>query len=321
MAVAPRRASRRRYVLLVIVLTALTLITLDTRNGRSGPLGALGRGAHAVVGPVESAVSDVARPISDWWAGVFNSGDIKKENRNLRQQNQELQGEQRQAQAAITENENLKKLLGLHTLLDVPLVNARIVGRDPGNFDSTLTIDKGTSDGIAKDMPVIAPDKSLVGNIIEVGPHYAKIRVVTDPAFAVGVKYPSHPTSDATTGIAQGQNDQPEMLDSDIDPLAKVVKGDDVYTSPSQASLYPPDIPVGRVTRVVAQAGGLPQKVYIKPFVDLGALEYVAVLRWVQGQGAVVRTTTTTASTTTTTVANPFGATTVPTTPTTFAGP
>jgi len=112
MAVAPRRASRRRYVLLIIVLTAITLITLDTRNGRSGPIGALGRGAHSVVGPVESAINNVARPISDWWQGVFDSGDIKKENRKLRQQNQELQGQQRQAQAAITENENLKKLLG-----------------------------------------------------------------------------------------------------------------------------------------------------------------------------------------------------------------
>ena len=309
MAVAPRRASRRRYVLLIIVLTAITLITLDTRNGRSGPLGAMGRVAHAVVGPVESAVSDIARPVSDWWQGVFDSGDIKQENRDLRRKNEELQGEQPQAQAAITENENLKKLLGLPTLLDVPLVNARIVGRDPGNFDTTLTINKGTADGIAKDMPVIAPDKSLVGTVIEVGPHFAKIRVLTDPAFAVGVKFPAHPPNDSVTGIAQGQNDRPELLDNDIDPGANVLKGDDVLTSPSQASLYPPDIPVGRVTRVEAQSGGLPQRVFIKPYVDLGALEYVAVLRWVQGQGAVVRTTTTTTTTavptTTTTVAVP----------------
>jgi hypothetical protein len=62
---------------------------------------------------------------------------------------------------------------------------------------------------------------------------------------------------------------------------------------------------VGVVSRVDAQPGGLPQHVFIKPHVDFGALEYVSVLIWVQGQQPVVVTTTTTApstSTTTTTV-------------------
>ena len=73
-----RRASRRRYVLLVIVLTCLTLITLDTRSGRSGPLGVMGRIAHRIVGPVQGAVDDGARPVSDWWDGITNSGRLKR---------------------------------------------------------------------------------------------------------------------------------------------------------------------------------------------------------------------------------------------------
>ena len=92
-----RRTSRRRYILLVIVLTAITLITLDTRNGRSGPLGVLGRGAHTVVAPVQSAVSSVARPIGDWLEGVTDSGKIKSENRNLKGQVQRLEGTERSA--------------------------------------------------------------------------------------------------------------------------------------------------------------------------------------------------------------------------------
>jgi rod shape-determining protein MreC len=300
-----RRASRRRYVLFVIVLTAITLITLDTRNGRSGPVGALGRGAHTVVGPVSDGVDSLTRPISDWWDGVWSSGDIKKQNRALRQQVQELQGQQRQAQQAIDHDRDLEAMLQLRSTYNVKQVPARIVGRDPGNFSSTLEIDHGTESGIAKDMPVVAPDGSLVGTVIEATRNYATIRVLTDPEFAVGVKFPAHAPAGATTGIAHGQRFSHELLDDDIDAQQKVVGGDLVVTAPSPASLYPPDIPVGVVSRVDAQPGGLPQHVFIKPHVDFGALEYVSVLIWVQGQQPVVVTTTTTApstSMTTTTV-------------------
>src|SRR5258705_14024496 len=97
----PRSANRRRFVLALIVLTSITLITLDSRNGRSGPLGAAGRAAHAVVSPIGSAVSSVARPISDWWSGVSDSGHLKGENRKLRRQIAELRGHQRDATNAL----------------------------------------------------------------------------------------------------------------------------------------------------------------------------------------------------------------------------
>jgi rod shape-determining protein MreC len=299
MAVA-RRASRRRYVLLVIILTTVTLITLDTRNGRSGPLGALGSGAHAVLAPVQRAVDSAASPVSDWWDGVTDSGDLKSQNRKLREQLAAAQGRLRDADRARDENIVLHRLLGLRSLYDVPLVPARVVGRDPGNFDSTLTIDHGTETGIAVDMPVVGPDGSLVGTIIQAGHRFAVIRVVTDPAFAVGVKLPGHAGGDpATTSIAQGQPNSREMLDQLDDTSKKVLPGDKVVTSASPQNLYPPDVAIGTVTRVEHQAGGQAAQVFIKPFTDLGALDFVAVMRWVQGNGPVVITTTTTSTTST----------------------
>src|SRR5262249_38589798 len=104
-----RRASRRRYVLGVVVLTALTLITLDSRNGRSGPLGALGRAAHTVVSPIEDGVDSVASPVSDWWHGVTDSGDLKSENRDLKNEVATLKGQEDSAKAAIQENTILRE--------------------------------------------------------------------------------------------------------------------------------------------------------------------------------------------------------------------
>ncbi len=151
----------------MIVLTCLTLITLDSRSGRSGALGSVGGLAHRVVSPFQGAVNDVARPVGDWWDGVTNSGDLKKKNRDLEQQVAALRGQQAAAAQAITENNDLKALLRLSNALLVKHVTASIVGSGAGNFDPTLTIDKGSGAGIALDMPVISP-AGIVGKVVTV---------------------------------------------------------------------------------------------------------------------------------------------------------
>src|SRR5262245_16326239 len=175
----PRGANRRRFVLALVVLTCVTLITLDTRSGRSGPLGAVGRAAHTLVSPVEGAISSVTRPVGDWWSGMVDSGSIKKENRDLRRRLAELEGKQNKADAAIALNRELSAMVGLRErLLEAANpVTARVIDREPGNFDSTLTIDRGTEDGIADGMPVMAPD-GVVGHVIEVWSNGAKVSVL-----------------------------------------------------------------------------------------------------------------------------------------------
>src|SRR3954447_14285799 len=298
MAIA-RRTNRRRYVLLLIVLTAVTLITLDSRGGRSGPLGALGRDAHTIVSPIQGAVEQVTTPVSDWWHGVTDAGDLKQQNRKLRERLAEAEGEQRSAQRAIDENEDLKALLGLNSILNVKRANARIIARDTGNFDSSLTIDHGTESGITRDMPVVAPNGYLVGSVIDVGRNFAKVRVLTDPVFAVGVRTPRHAGADAATGTASGRVGSRELLVDDFDPQAKIVVGDEIVTSPLSTK-FPPDLLVGSVSKVIDLPGGFSRNVLVKPYVDLGALENVAVLLWVQGQGTVVKPTTTTTTSTST---------------------
>ncbi len=295
-----RRASRRRYVLLVILLTCLTLITLDTRNGRSGPLGAMGRIAHRIVSPAQGAVDDVARPVGDWWDGLINSGNLKRDNRRLQEQIAALRGKETAADQAIKENIELKKSLLLHNLLEVKNVTGLIVGRDPGNFDPTLTIDKGSETGISVDMPVIAPE-GIVGKVIEVWNGGAKIQVLTDPNFSVGVQTPGHGASPATTGIASGQVGSHDLAVL-FDAGTSVLRGDQIVTSP-QSTLFPSGLAVGTIATATNQPGNIGVNATITPYVHLGALQHVTVLLWSQGTpGPVLPTTTTTSTTTTTTV-------------------
>jgi rod shape-determining protein MreC len=231
--------------------------------------------------------------VSDWWSGLVDAGDIKKENTELRQQLSEAQGKEHSAQQAIDENEALRKLLGLGGLFEVERVNARVVGRDISNFDSSLTIDHGSDDGIESEMPVVGPDGYLVGSITEVGRDYAKVRLLTDPAFAVGVVAPQHPPSGAATGTAAGRVGSSELLVEDFEPQLTVLDGDQIVTSPLSTT-FPADILVGSVSRIENLPGGISRNVFVKPYVDLGALEFVSVLKWRQGDPEVVKTTTTT---------------------------
>jgi rod shape-determining protein MreC len=290
-------------VLLIIVLTALTLITLDARGGRTGPLGFLGRGAHTIVSPIQGAVDDVANPVSDWWQGLTNSGDIKQENRALKDQLAAAEAEARANARAAVENEELRKQLGLtDELKTTDFVIARIRGGDVGNFDPTFTIDKGTSDGIQKDMPVISP-AGLVGQVIDAWPNGAKVRTLTDPKFGITIVTTARPGAPAVSAAAEGNGSR--TLIADFSAGTKLRVGDNVYSSALSPS-FPANIPVGKIVKFAEKAGGTSVRAEIEPFVNLNELTYLTVLRWHPGSGAVMELpTTTTTSTTTTTL--PFG--------------
>lgn len=283
-----RRASRRRYLLLLLVLTSVTLITLDSRRDESGALGAVGRGAHAIVAPFERAVDAVADPMSDWFDGVTDGRSLKRENERLRERVAELEDVQRRAKAALDENEVLRRTADLPILEDVPTVTARVINRSPGNFEWTITIDKGEEHGISPDMPVMGAD-GLVGKVLESWRGGAKVRLLVDPDSAVSTRV--LPENDS--GIAEGRAGS-DVLRLEMDGDAQVYVGNTVVTSGLENSVFPGDLPVGRVVEVEELSGGRGKVARVEPFVDFDALEYVVVLEWVPGQGPVVATTTTT---------------------------
>jgi rod shape-determining protein MreC len=298
------RRANRRYVLLLLVLTAITLITLDSRREQPGALGAVGRAAHTLVSPIERAVNAVASPVADWFDGVTEGSSLKRDNARLRERVDELEAQERAARAAIAQNETFERLLNLPVLSDVPRVTARVVNRSPGNFEWTVTIDKGEEAGISPDMPVMGP-AGLVGRVLESWNGGSKILLLVDPESNVGVRV----LPGQLSGIAEGVGGS-DRLRLDLDANAAVAVGDDVVTSGLENSSFPEGLGVGRVVEVEQQPGGLGTIVRVDPWTDFGGLEYVTVLRWVPGQGPVTTTTTTT---TTTTVAPPASDTTTDT--------
>ena len=264
--------NRRRTILALIVLTAVALITLDVRG--SGPISALRGGAHDVVDPIAGVFDTVFSPVGDWIDGVTSAASLKDENAQLRRRLDTARGQAAAARAATQENKDLKKLLDLPFVGNADAIAAQVVEGAPSNFEFTVQIGKGESDGVGVDMPVVT-GAGLVGRVLEVSRDRATVLLVKDPQSGVGVRI----EKSGTPGVVKGRGDSDNLRVDFVDPNADVTKGEVVYTSGQQNSSFPAAIPIGTVSKVTKAHGDLQQDVLVKPLVDFSHLDYVKVLR------------------------------------------
>ena len=261
-------------MLVLLVLTAVTLITLDQRGAGGGFIGSARDSARDTLAPVQSAVDDAFRPIGDWWDGVSNGAGLKSQNARLRKQLADAQSAARSAQPALRENEELKRLTQLPFTGGVPAVATQIISASPGNFESSVELDKGTDDGIAVGQPVVAGD-GLVGRVTSASRRRATVLLLTDPASEVGVRLET-----GEPGVATGRAGSDLLTLDFVSPDVNVRKGEIVTTAGLQNALFPAGLPVARVVSVQKNPGDLDQKITLRPLVDVGRLEFLDVLRW-----------------------------------------
>ncbi|MGI9023726.1 MAG: rod shape-determining protein MreC, partial [Acidimicrobiales bacterium] len=154
-------------------------------------------------------------------------------------------------------------------------VSARVVSTGPSNFQLTVAIDKGTDDKIDKGMPVVTGN-GLVGRVVDVSRSRSTVMLVTDRSSSVGIRLQGSGSLAVTKGAGDGKPLSVEL----VDMATTVAPGEAVVTSGLQGSVFPPDLPVGRVREAKAEPGALSQSVTVDPLVDLARIEFVKVLLW-----------------------------------------
>jgi len=270
-----RRTARPRLLLVLLVLTSAILVTADIRGGGGGWVATIRNGAQDAFAPVQSAVSDVVSPVTDFFHGVFQYRSLEHQNALLRQQIAQNQANQVAGVDAQRERQDLLDLLKLDFAGDIPTVAARVLAGPESNFQETIIIDRGSADGLVKNMPVIS-GTGLVGRLEQVARHQATVLLLTDPAFNVGARL--SPSGDI--GVASGQGPGKALNVSLVDPATKLDPGTVIVTSGLQGSPYPPGIPIGTVHTAVTPPGGVRQEVSLDPVVDAHRLTFVKVMLW-----------------------------------------
>jgi rod shape-determining protein MreC len=272
-----KNTRRARLVLTILLLVAFTLITLDYRSGAAGG----GRQvASDIFGPIENTVGDVVHPVGSWFTALGHLGSYKSENEKLRR---ELAAANSQLRLTATEQSQLtqaKKLLHLDAAAQDTVVAAQVTaygGAD--SFDYTVTINRGSAEGIRVNQTVINGD-GLVGQTIRVSRSSATVQLADDPEFTVGVKLDA-PTEEA--GFLDGGGLAPMALTM-IDPQAVLHPGEKLVTLGSTVKPgtdlnvpFVPEIPIGYISTVTPPNGGLTPTATVIPYVDYTALDVVAV--------------------------------------------
>ena len=274
-----RRARSTRLLVIGLVVASLMTITLDFRGGQSGPLAGLGRTALGVVSPLQEAVSNVFRPVTDFIQGVTNIGSLRAENQSLKDQVRELSREQQEFLRLQREVRELKGILGLTERLQLATIGAEVIGEGPSNFEWSWVINRGTDDGVEVDTAVIGSE-GLVGRVVRVSASSAVVLLIIDPESAVGVRL----ASSGETGVLEGRREN-DLLLGLVDPNTTVRPGEPVETS-GLGGVFPAGIPVGVVSVASADEASLEKQVLVRPNVDFSRLPLVAVIRTpVAGEG------------------------------------
>jgi rod shape-determining protein MreC len=268
-----RRTGRSRFTLLVLVLASITLLTLDFRD--TGPVQGLREGAAKVFDPVRDATDGVTDPISNAWNGVFGYDDLKDENDRLRERIDELESGRIDAEVATREIAALKEEVQLKQTSDIPTLTAEVVSGPLTSFDATISINRGSGDGVKKGMSVVTA-AGLVGRVVRVTGGRSTVRLVTDPSFEFGVQL----AESGDRGIARGSGRDGKLeVNEGIDEDTAVQRGHSVVTTAAlDDKSIPPSIPVGRVERVGVTDDGTEKTLVIEPVADLRSLSYVTVL-------------------------------------------
>ena len=273
------RARSTRLLVVALVSISLVTITIDYREGDDGPLATMGDAALTVISPLQEVVSKVTHPVGNFFSTLFRLPSIRHERDVLRERVDALETQLNEGRADQQRLADLEALLGLRESLGpkVETTAAQVIANSVSNFEWTIEIDKGSSDGIARDMPVIA-SAGLVGHVVQVGANSSRVQLIIDPdSFVAGRLDVSQ-----QTGLLAGQGNQ-DLQMSLVESTAEVQPDERVVTAGYMIrdvaeSLYPPNVLIGTVSRVLEEDAATEKFVTVRPAVDFSSLSLVLVV-------------------------------------------
>jgi rod shape-determining protein MreC len=273
-----KQVRRRRAVLALLIVGSFALLTLTYGQGSNG----LQRGVTAVFAPVASVFDRALKPARDLINWVDETFDARGKNHKLEEELQVARKEAVGGKAALAENKELSALLKLDRSGAIPEgtdpVTGRVIALSPTVWFSDLTIDVGSGDGVTVNDPVVNGD-GLIGRVTAVTGSTAKVMLLSDHSSKVSVRI----VPAGVQGIVKASVGEPErlvlgFLNSD----KNIHKGESVVTAGWHGegieSRFPPNIPVGEVTKATLIEQEAQERSIVRPYADLRNLNTVQVL-------------------------------------------
>ena len=269
-----RHQMKPRYVLWLIIALCLVFIGVSLKN--NGEKLSIQNGISSFVLPMEKGLNSVGQWIGERREHSRSVNDLLAENEELKQQIDQLNTKISSMENNLSELEALRELLKMKEVYpDYDMVGARIISKDAGNWYNNFIIDKGSNDGIKKDMNVIY-DNGLVGIVSDVSANNATVRAIIDDTSSVSGMLSKSTELCIVNGdlklYQEGLLDV-EMISKD----AQIAAGDEVVTS-YISDKYLPGLVIGYISDVSMDSSNLSQNAHITPKVSFDNITNVMVI-------------------------------------------
>jgi rod shape-determining protein MreC len=258
---------RPGYLFTALTVVHIVLISVQVNTDRGIPIiEAITFGAFA---EVQRGVSSGMGGVRTWWGDYVALGNVRGENERLRQEVSRMQIALQQERALAQQSRTLEQLLDLRSQTELSTVAASVIAGSASPDFRTLTIDKGTADGLRADMAVIAPS-GVVGRVVTPGSRAAKVQLLIDRNAAAGALV----ERSRAQGVAEGTGGNLRL--NYVSATADITVGDAVVTSGIDG-IYPKGFVLGQIESV-EQGGAAFGVIAIRPAVDFSSLEGVLVV-------------------------------------------
>ncbi|MBU5472737.1 rod shape-determining protein MreC [Roseburia sp. MSJ-14] len=265
-----------KYMLLILSgLCVLIMFVSFTLNLSGGPLNTV---AGYVFTPMQKGINSVGNWFVSRADELKSLKNVTKENEELQAQVDELTAELNTVKLEQYELDSLRELFQLDQKYpSYKKVAARIIGSDSSNWFNTFVIDKGTKDGIEKDMNVIA-GSGLVGIVIDVGPNYAKVRSIIDDANNVSGMTLSTTDRCNVNGNLESMNENQVIEFSNLKCDENVIGPGEQLVTSNISDKYLEGILIGYISSIKRDSNNLTYSGTVTPAVDFKHLQEVLVI-------------------------------------------
>ena len=264
------------FLFIVLLLLSVVLLSFSSGKQRFKPA----EWGFQIISVIQQGFASVEGFISGTINSVSELRELQKAYDEIQERVKEYEGLEKDLRLLQSENQRLFQELGFSRTLNHSFIPAEVIAKDPVNYFSAIIINKGSRDGVEKNMPVVAFNKGLqglVGRIIEVGPFSSKIQPIYDDLSFVAARLQSSRYEGLVKG-GGGENLTLQMNYVKKRARREIQFGDYVVTS-GLNSLFPREIYIGTLTAVGGKEWETSLELQIDPIIEFNRLEYVYILK------------------------------------------
>ena len=258
-------------VLLSVAFCGMIIYSLQSdANGISSSV-------STVVSPLQKIVYNINSRVKETVDFFLNFSEVKLENEELKKKNTKLANELIEYESLKDEVERLREALNFtESKNNYKYVGVNIIGYSGNSLSDGYIIDKGSNDGINKNMVVVS-SKGLVGKVTKVASNFAIVQSILNENIAVAVM--DQQTREAT-GVLQGLSDKKDNNMTVVYnlPISSDVKEGDIIITSGLGKIYPKEIPVGTVVSVEEDNVRVMKSAVVEPFVNFNEVEELFVV-------------------------------------------